>query len=161
MFPGIEHPRIQHPVASMSTNFLTNQTRLGISFEALPFDRGARHILHPLQCSTNCSAGWRWLNASDWLRECVATGISQPRCTASVSPRIRVVVYSKVDFVWRGQQVLKALSWASALISTPGAAVGLAEPLFAILDRMRPGQTSNKEPHRSLPFKEQCIQSNA
>ena len=117
------------------------------------------------------------------------------------------------------------MSWASALISTLGVAVGLAEPLFALLDSMLSGQilemrwlvrqhrlgesiatrmplvarrlamtlslpgcvwecdddslslllvktvflrdasrrwqTSNKESHRSLPFKEQCIQSNA
>jgi hypothetical protein len=39
-----------------------------------------------------------------------------------------------------GRRSLKALSWALALISTPSAAVGLAEPLFALLDPMLPGQ---------------------
>ena len=43
----------------------------------------------------------------------VATCVSQQRCTACVSPL--VVVYSKVDYVWRGQQVTEGIELGKRL----------------------------------------------
>jgi hypothetical protein len=115
MFPSVEQPALTYDA-------LLNASSLGVLFETqdlVLYTHTRTHTKHTHThththmythshtqvCKTNCSAGWRWLNAADWFQKCLATPVGRERCEASVYPEVRVLMYAAADFVHRGRRM--------------------------------------------------------